>query len=76
MNVTYLVTVVLPDAMDPTSIVDTAMDIEDDLMSNFEVVSVTPWARPSLGLDQLAPHPRLRRLFLTTNNNQTNKSNE
>jgi hypothetical protein len=57
MNVTYLVTVVLPDAMDPASIADTAMDIEDDLVRNFEVVSVTPWARPSLGLDQLAPAP-------------------
>jgi hypothetical protein len=43
--------------MDPTSIANTAMDIEDDLMSNFEVVSVTPWARPSLGLDQLASAP-------------------
>jgi hypothetical protein len=57
MNVTYLVTIVLPDAMDPASIANTAMDIEDDLMSNFEVVSVTPWARPSLGLDQLASAP-------------------
>ena len=57
MNVTYLVTVVLPDAMDPASIADTAMDIEDDLNANFEVVSVTPWARPSLGLDQIAPAP-------------------
>jgi hypothetical protein len=57
MNVTFLVTVVLPDAMDPTSIADEAMAIEDDLMSNFEVVSVTPWARLSLGLDQIAPAP-------------------
>ena len=55
MNVTYLVTIVLPDAMDPASIADTAMDIEDDLMTNFEVVSVTPWARPSLDLNQAAP---------------------
>ena len=52
MNVTYLVTVILPDAMDPASIADTALDIEDDLATTFEVVSVTPWARPSLGLEQ------------------------
>jgi hypothetical protein len=59
MNVTYLVTVVLPDALDPASIADTALDLEDDLSANFEVVSVTPWARPSLGLDQLSETPPL-----------------
>ena len=52
MNVTFLVTVILPDAMDPASIADTALDIEDDLATTFEVVSVTPWARPSLGLEE------------------------
>jgi hypothetical protein len=59
MNVTYLVTVVLPDAMDPASIADTALDLEDDLSGSFEVVSVTPWSRPSLGLDQVAETPPL-----------------
>ena len=77
MNVTYLVTVVLPDAMDPASIADTAMDIEDDLMSNFEVVSVTPWARPSLGPRPTRPGPRgSAASFLNNNQTKPNKSNE
>jgi hypothetical protein len=59
VNVTFLVTVVLPDAMDPASIADTALDLEDDLSTTFEVVSVTPWARPSLGLDQMTETPPL-----------------
>ena len=44
MNVTFLVTVNLDDLSDLSGI---AEEITDDLGS-FEVISVTPWARPTL----------------------------
>jgi hypothetical protein len=59
MNVTYLVTIIMPDAADPATIADTALDVEDSLAAEFEVVSVTPWARPALGLEQTTETPPL-----------------
>ena len=44
MNVAFIVTINLDDLSDLPGV---AGEIEDDL-SNFEVVSVAPWARPSL----------------------------
>lgn len=44
MNVTFLVELNLDDT---TDLANTAMDIEDDLNENFEVISVKPWARPT-----------------------------
>jgi hypothetical protein len=52
MNVSYIVTLDLPNAIDPAMIGDVAADIEDELItSGFEVISVDPWARPTLGLE-------------------------
>lgn len=52
MNVSYIVTMELPDAIDPATINDISLDIEDDLISNgYDIVSVAPWARPSLGIE-------------------------
>jgi hypothetical protein len=44
MNVTFLVTINLDDLTDLSGV---AEEITDDL-GNFEVVSVAPWARPTL----------------------------
>ena len=55
MTVTYLVAI---DLLDPTTIADTALDIDDALAENgLEVTSVTPWARPSVGETSEAPPP-------------------
>jgi hypothetical protein len=55
MTVTYLVAI---DLFDPTTIADTALDIEDALAENgLEVTSVTPWARPATGEISEAPPP-------------------
>jgi hypothetical protein len=49
MNATFLVTV---DVLDETAIPDTALDIEDDLLSaGHDVIVVKPWARPTIGLE-------------------------
>lgn len=55
MTVTYLVAI---DLLDPTTIADTALDIEDALAENgLEITSVTPWARPAAGEISEAPPP-------------------
>ena len=52
MQVTYLIAMELPDGMSPEEITGAGLDIEDELItSGFEVISVTPWARPSLGIE-------------------------
>lgn len=51
MNAAFVVSLELPDALDPASIQDTATDIENHLLdAGFDVIGVAPWARPSLGL--------------------------
>jgi hypothetical protein len=38
--------------MSPPEITEVGLDIQDDLAtSGFEVISVNPWARPSLGIE-------------------------
>lgn len=48
MKVAFIVNIELED---PSMAADTAVDIEDDLVSaGFDVVSVQPWARPAMGI--------------------------
>ena len=52
MTVSYIVTLDLPDGMSPPEIADVGLDITDELVtSGFEVISINPWARPSLGIE-------------------------
>lgn len=52
MNVSYIVTMELPEGTDPPTIQNIALDLEDDLITGgYDIISVTPWARPSLGLE-------------------------
>jgi hypothetical protein len=42
----------LPEGTDPPTIQNIALDLEDDLITGgYDILSVTPWARPSLGLE-------------------------
>jgi len=53
MNVTFLATVNLDDL---SSLADVAVEISDDLMEGgFDVVSVEPWARPSITPTPIVP---------------------
>lgn len=54
MNVTFLTTVRLDDLSDLPGV---ATEISDDLtQSGFEVISVVPWARPSLTQTPTVPN--------------------
>ena len=63
MTITFLVALNTDD-VSPTTLIDLASDIEEDLIrSGMDVESVKPWQRPSLGLQlpegqQLNPNPQ------------------
>lgn len=64
MTITFLVAINTDD-VSPTTLIDLASDIEEDLLrSGMDVESVKPWQRPSLGLQlpeaqqTLVPNPQ------------------
>ena len=64
MTITFLVAINTDD-VNPTTLLDLASDIEEDLLrSGMDVESVKPWQRPCLGLQlpeaqqQLTPNPQ------------------
>lgn len=48
MQATFLVTLSLPDDGSALALTDVADEIHDDLDLSFDVISVAPWARPTL----------------------------
>lgn len=64
MTITFLVAINTDD-VNPTTLIDLASDIEEDLIrSGMDVESVKPWQRPSLGFQMpmeqqsLIPNPQ------------------
>ena len=62
MEVTFLVTVDLPD-VSPQALMDEAATIQQDLFSSgLDVISVKPWERPTMGQASPLPNPDLPNL--------------